>query len=192
MSDKNDTFKIIVKTHAGLEHVLAQELIELGCPEPEILVRAVSFQGNEALLYKVNYSCRTALKVLKVVKVFSFSENNDFYKQIKSIKWENYLSADGTLAVEAIQNHSIFNNTQYIARFTKDAISDRFREKYNKRPSVDLNTPDLIINIYIYESNCTVSLDSSGMSLHKRGYRKVNVEAPLNEVTAAGIIRLSG
>lgn len=190
--DTDKTYKIIIKTHAGLENVVAQELVTLGCPQPEILVRAVAVRGDDSLLYKINYCCRTALKVLKVFNEFKFSDNSSFYTQIKTLPWERYLKPDGSLAVDAIQNKSIFNNTHYIARFTKDAIADRFRELYKQRPSVDLNAPDVYVNIYIHQGSCTVSLDSSGQSLHKRGYKMLGAEAPVNEVTAAGIIRLSG
>ncbi|MDD3876415.1 MAG: class I SAM-dependent RNA methyltransferase [Bacteroidales bacterium] len=185
-------FPIVVKTHAGLEQVLSEELIGIGASNPEILKRAVKFNGNNALLYKANYCCGTAIRVLKQIDSFFFNNNEEFYSKIKALKWETYLDAEGTLAVDAFESQSIFNNSLFIARLTKDAIVDRFRELVNKRPNVDLDNPDIKINIHVHRDNCIVSVDSSGMSLHKRGYRKANVEAPVNEVTAAGIIRLSG
>lgn len=186
------TFPVVVKTFAGLEEVLAEELRSLGIPEPEILKRAVGFTGNKAMLYKANYQCSTAVRVLKQIETFNFTENEEFYRKIKAIAWEDFLNADGTLAVDAFESDSIFNNSLFIARFTKDAIVDRFREKFNTRPNIDLTNPDLKVNIHINRNLCTVSLDSSGESLHKRGYRRANVEAPVNEVTAAGILRLTG
>jgi len=186
-----DTFKIIVKTHAGLEQVLADEIKSLGVNSPEILKRAVACEGTEALLYQINYKCSCALKVLKVINEFKFGNNEEFYKKINDINWEIYLNENGSLAIDALATHSIFNNTQFIARFTKDAIADRFRSRFNTRPNVDFDKPDLRINIHIHNDFCTVSLDSSDISLHKRGYRTINVEAPINEVTAAGLIRLT-
>lgn len=189
---QQETFPIIVKTHAGLEEVLAGELRSIGVSEPEILKRAVGFKGDNKLLYQANYQCSTAIRVLKQIGSFTFSDNNEFYANIKAINWPDYLDADGTLAVDAFESQSAFNNSLFVARFTKDAIVDKFREIYQKRPNVDLENPDIKVNIHIHQNNCFVSVDSSGMSLHKRGYRKANVEAPVNEVTAAGIIRLSG
>ena len=192
LKSEEPTYPIIVKTFAGLEEVLAEELKSIGVESPEILTRAVGFAGSNSLLYKTNYLCRTAVRVLKQIESFSFADNEEFYKKIKAIAWESYLDADGTLAVDAFENDSIFNNSLFIARFTKDAIVDRFREMFSNRPNIDLTNPDLKVNIHIVRNLCTVSLDSSGESLHKRGYRKANVEAPVNEVTAAGIIRLTG
>ncbi|OPZ97986.1 MAG: Ribosomal RNA large subunit methyltransferase L [Bacteroidetes bacterium ADurb.Bin408] len=185
-------FPIIVKTFAGMEEVLAEELCELGVAAPHTLKRAVACEGDNNLLYRINYCCRTAVRVLKQMQVFTFTDNNDFYRQIKELPWELYLNASGTLAVDAFESESIFNNSLFIARFAKDAIADRFRERYGVRPNVDLTKPDIRVNIHIHKNTCTVLLDSSGESLHKRGYRTIQVEAPVNEVTAAGIIRLTG
>jgi len=185
--------KIIIKTHAGLEGVLAKELEQLGVVTPQILKRAVSFNGDNALLYKANYLCYTAIRVLKQIAEFTFTDNKNFYEKINNISWENYLKPHGTLAVDAITSQSeVFNNSHYLARLTKDAIVDRFREKFQTRPNVELNNPDLLVNIHVHKEFCSVSLDSSGSSLHKRGYRKAQIEAPLNEITAAGIIKLTG
>lgn len=192
MKETENNYQIVVKTHAGLEEVLAEELRSIGVADPEILKRAVGFKGDNSLLYKVNYQCSTAIRVLKQIENFTFADKDDYYKKIKAIRWDFYLDADGSLAVDAFESDSIFNNTLFIARFTKDAIVDRFREQFDKRPNVDLTNPDLKVNIHIHKNMCFVSLDSSGDSLHKRGYRRANVEAPVNEVTAAGIIRLTG
>ncbi|MDD3860263.1 MAG: class I SAM-dependent RNA methyltransferase [Bacteroidales bacterium] len=189
---QQETFPIIVKTNAGLEEVLADELRNIGVSELEVLKRAVSFKGDNKLLYQVNYQCSTAIRVLKQISNFTFSDNNEYYTNIKSINWPDYLDADGTLAVDAFESQSVFTNSLFVARLTKDAIVDKFREIFQKRPNVDLDNPDIKVNIHIHQNNCIVSVDSSGMSLHKRGYRKSNVEAPVNEVTAAGIIRLAG
>ena len=142
-------YPIIVKTFAGLEEVLAEELKNLGVENPEILKRAVGFTGDNKMLYKVNYRCSTAVRVLKQIESFTFTDNEEFYKKIKAIAWEDYLNADGTLAVDAFESDSIFNNSLFIARFTKDAIVDRFREKFNSRPNIDLTSPDLKVNIHI-------------------------------------------
>ena len=192
MKENENHFPIIVKTHAGLEEILYLELKEIGVAAPEIINRAVAFNGDNALMYKANYCCRTAIRVLKQITEFTFTDNKGFYDNIKKINWENYLKSNGTLAIDAFQSNSIFNNSLFLARFTKDAIVDRFRDKYQQRPNVELINPDLLVNIYINKDYCSVSLDSSGESLHKRGYRKAQVEAPLNEITAAGIIKLTG
>ena len=175
-----------------MEEILQRELDLLGATNTQILKRAVSFEGDKSLLYRVNYSCRTALRILKPVLVFPITKQEDLYNNIKQIPWEEYISNNNSLAVDAVNATSVFTNSQYIALKTKDAVVDRFREKTGNRPSVDLDNPDLRINIHLYKETCTVSLDSSGSSLHKRGYRHVTGPAPLNEVLAAGLIQLSG
>ncbi len=175
-----------------MEEVLQRELDFLGATNTQILKRAVSFEGNKALLYRANYACRTALRILKPILVFPIKKQEELYNNIKSILWEDYIRNNNSLAVDAVNATSVFTNSQYVALKTKDAIVDRFREKTGSRPSVDLDDPDLRINIHLYKETCTVSLDSSGSSLHKRGYRHVTGPAPLNEVLAAGLIRLSG
>ena len=189
----NDVTTIFTaKTVAGMEEVLKRELDLLGAMNTQILKRAVSFEGDKSLLYRANYCCRTALRILKPILVFPITKQEDLYNNINRIEWEEYLGNQGSLAVDAVNASSVFTNSQYIALKTKDAIVDRFREKTGGRPSVDLDNPDLRINIHIYKEICTVSLDSSGSSLHKRGYRQVTGPAPLNEVLAAGLIQLSG
>lgn len=188
----SDTKAYLAKSPAELEHILAGELEHLGAKNIEILKRAVSFEGDQKLMYKANYHCRTALRILMPLCQFSFKDENDFYDQIKEIKWEEYLEADQTLSIDSTIGSSIFTHSHYVSQRAKDAIADRFREKYGIRPSVDLDNPDLRINIHIYRDIVNVSLDSSGASLHKRGYHTVNAEAPLSEVLAAGMIMLTG
>ena len=180
------------KTISGLEDVLKSELDALGAENTKILKRAVSFEGDTVLLYRANYYCSTVLRILKPIAGFKLLKQEDLYSNLKEIPWEDYLENTNTLAVDAVNSTSVFTNTQYIALKTKDAIVDRFRERTGSRPSISLDNPDLRINIHIYKEECTVSLDSSGESLHKRGYRKVTGPAPLNEVLAAGLIRLTG
>ena len=175
-----------------MEEILQGELDLLGAANTQILKRAVSFEGDKSLLYRVNYCCRTALRILKPVLVFPITKQEDLYNNIKQIPWEEYICNNNSLAVDAVNATSVFTNSQYVALKTKDAVVDRFREKTGSRPSVDLDNPDLRINIHLYKETCTVSLDSSGSSLHKRGYRHVTGPAPLNEVLAAGLIQLSG
>jgi putative N6-adenine-specific DNA methylase len=180
------------KTVAGMEEVLQGELSLLGAMNTSILKRAVSFEGDKAMLYRANYCCRTALRILKPILVFPIVKQEDLYDNVNKIPWENYIGNENSIAVDAVNATSVFTNSQYVALKTKDAIVDRFREKTGSRPSVDLDNPDLRINIHLYKETCTVSLDSSGSSLHKRGYRHVTGPAPLNEVLAAGLIQLSG
>lgn len=186
------TFSLLAKTVSGLEETLALELQDLGAEEVRILSRAVSFKGDHRLMYATNYGCRTALRVLKPVLVFEINEQQDLYDMIRDFPWENYLDLNGSLAVDAVISYTVFTNSQYVAQKTKDAIVDRMRDKSGQRPSVDLDNPDLRINVHLYKDLCTVSLDSSGSTLNKRGYRQSTGLAPINEVLAAGLIRLSG
>lgn len=182
----------VAKTVSGLEEVLEQELISLGAAETRLLTRAVEFSGDKALLYKINYCCFTALRILVPVNEFVIAVQEDLYDQVSKMPWENWLDPKGTLAVDAVISNSVFTNSLFVAQRSKDAVADRLREKYGTRPSVDLENPSLRISIHIRESKCTVSLDSSGNTLHKRGYRKRAGEAPVSEVLAAGLIRLAG
>lgn len=183
----------IVKTIAGLEQVLAAELVELGGANVQVLTRAVSFEGDKRMLYKANYCLRTAQRILMPVFTFQMADEDDLYNQVMAYPWENFLTLQKTLAVDAVSSDSELTHTHYIAQRTKDAIVDRFRTISNgRRPSVDTENPHIRINIHIRGSICDVSIDSSGASLHKRGYRVSNAEAPLSEVLAAGLILLSG
>ena len=192
MKISNNNFKILTKTFAGLEEVLVNELQQIGASDIEILKRAVRFKGDKEILYKANFLCRTALRVLMPVSTFTVKDENDLYKQVQKIDWPKFLDLSDTFAVDAIVNNSVLTHSRYVALKTKDAIADQFRSAYKRRPSVDVNNPVLRINVHIVNNFCTVSLDSSGDSLHKRGYRKFMGVAPLNEALAAGLILLSG
>lgn len=190
MSAKN--FRMVAKTLFGLEELLAQELRQLGASAVEIGNRSVSFEGDKGFMYKANLCCRTAIKILKPIASFNIFTEEDLYKKIYDMPWEEYMCVDGTLAVHATVFSEVFTHSQYIALKTKDAIVDRFRDRQGRRPNVDLDHPSLRINIHIDRNICTVSLDSSGESLHKRGYKTESTLAPINEVLAAGIIMLAG
>jgi putative N6-adenine-specific DNA methylase len=183
----------IVKTISGLETVLAGEITELGGANVQVLTRAVSFEGDKRMLYKANYCLRTAQRILMPIFTFQMADEDDLYNQVTAYPWENYLTLLKTLAVDAVSSDSELTHTHYIAQRTKDAIVDRFRTLFNgRRPNVDTENPHVRINIHIRGSICDVSVDSSGASLHKRGYRVSNAEAPLSEVLAAGLIMLTG
>jgi putative N6-adenine-specific DNA methylase len=182
---------LIAKTVAGLEEVLTRELETLGATGVMQLNRAVSFTGDTALMYRVNYACRTALRVLKPLFHFEIKEQKDFYDRIFEFPWEDYLDAEHSFAIDAVISYTVFTNSQFVAQRAKDAIADRLREKLGSRPSVDLDNPDLKVNVHLFRDACTVALDSSGQSLHRRGYRKSTGPAPINEVLAAGLVKLS-
>lgn len=188
----NQEFELIAKTFQGLEEILAQELTELGASNIEIGRRMVSFTGDKAMMYKANFCLRTAIRILKPIKQFTANNAEEVYEAVKSIAWEEYLDNMGSFAVDAVVFSSEFRHSKFVAYKVKDAIVDYFREKTGNRPSVRINKPDLAINIHIAENQCTLSLDSSGESLHRRGYRQEQVEAPLNEVLAAGMILMTG
>ncbi len=183
---------MVAKTLFGFEDILANELTQLGAIHVEKGVRNVSFVGDKGFMYKANLGLRTAIKILKPIETFRVAREDDLYKNVKNIKWENYLKATGTLAVDATVHNSVFTHSQYTALKTKDAIVDRFRDIDGTRPDVDLRFPDLKINVHIDRERCTISLDSSGESLHRRGYKTATNIAPINEVLAAGLIIMSG
>lgn len=184
--------KIIAKTLEGLENILSEELQSLGAQDIQILKRAVTYQGDLPTLYQSNLLLRTCLRVLVFVKEFTIKDENGLYSEIKNMRWEDYIGLSNTFSIDSVVNSDKFRHANYVALKTKDAIVDRFREKYGERPNIDVKNPDLKINIHIRQNIVTVSLDSSGYSLHMRGYRKNQVEAPLNEVLAAGLVLLSG
>lgn len=189
---KTENFEIIVKTFQGLEDVLAQEIIAIGGEEVEQGKRMVSFVGNQELLYKANLHLRTALRVLKPIKTFSASNTDEVYDFMKTIEWEKYLNEDQTFSIDSVVFSDNFRHSKFVTYRAKDAIADYFQEKFGKRPSVRINNADLALNLHIAGITCTLSLDSSGESLHKRGYRVAQTEAPLNEVLAAGMILKTG
>jgi putative N6-adenine-specific DNA methylase len=183
---------MVAKTLYGLEEILAGELISLGANHVQTGRRMVSFKGDQELLYKANFCCRTALRILKPVYHFKAKDADMVYKKVKEVVWEDFLSVDKTFAVDSVIYSEDFSHSKFVAYRTKDAIVDYFMEKYGKRPSVRVNNPDLYINIHISHDDCTLAIDSSGESLHKRGYRVEQTEAPLNEVLAAGMILKTG
>ena len=187
-----NNFKMVAKTLFGFEELLAKELTQLGAQSVKIGVRHVSFVGDKGFMYKANIGIRTAIKILKPISTFKVINETELYNKINALPWENYLKSDGTLAVGATLNGDTFTHSQYVALKTKDAIVDRFRDQTGERPNVDLRFPDLKIDIHIDRHFCTVSLDSSGESLHKRGYKIATNIAPINEVLAAGLVMLSG
>lgn len=190
-NDNND-LTLIAKTIFGLEEILAEELKKLGARDIKKLNRAVSFVGDKGMMYKANLCLRTALRIIVPIINFEVRNEKSLYESIKNIDWEQYLGVNDTLAIDCTLNTHLFNHSQYIAQKTKDAIADRFREKYNNRPSVDLYKPTLRIQLHIFNTTCHVALDSSGESLHKRGYRDKTNLAPINEVLAAGLVLLTG
>ena len=190
MKEKN--FYMLAKTMYGLEEILADELKNLGAQNIKIQNRAVSFKGDTGFMYKANLNLRTCLRILKPIQTFQAHNEKELYKNILKIDWEKYLTTESTFATHATTNSEVFNHSKYASLLVKDGIADYFRNKYDKRPNVDPENPDLTINLHINKHTCTVSLDSSGESLHKRGYKLDTIIAPMNEVLASGLILLSG
>ena len=190
MGKKN--FKIIVKTFHGLEKVLSEELKVIGAENIELQRRAVSCEGDNKILYKINFYSRTALKVLKPVLEFQAKNDVELYDGIYHFDWSQFIDNKNTIAIDTVVLSNFFKHSKYVAYKVKDAIVDQFKKKNGKRPSVNTLNPDLRINAHISNDVCTVSLDSSGESLHRRGYRTDGGIAPLNEILAAGMIMLSG
>jgi len=187
-----ESFELIAKTFQGLEEVLAHELIELGANDVQIGRRMVSFSGNQEMMYRANFCLRTAVRVLKPISHFRARNADDVYKAVKEIEWKDILDLDTSFVVDTTVYSTEFRNSKFVAYKVKDAIVDYFMEREGKRPNISVANPDLRLNIHIAEDNCTLSLDSSGESLHLRGYRTATVEAPINEVLAAALIKMSG
>ncbi|WP_031428740.1 class I SAM-dependent RNA methyltransferase [Flavimarina sp. Hel_I_48] len=185
-------FNMLAKTLFGFEDLLAGELRQLGASNIETGVRSVSFSGDKGFMYKANLCCRTAIKILKPIANFTVRNEEDLYKAVKSIDWSEYMALDDTFAINGTVNGPHFTHSQYVALKAKDALVDQFRERSGARPNVDLKFPDLSIDIHINYNSCTISLDSSGVSLHQRGYRLATNIAPINEVLAAGLLMMSG
>ncbi len=183
---------MLAKTLYGFEDLLENELIQLGATEVTKGIRNVSFVGDKGFMYKANLALRTAIKILKPIATFRVVNEQDLYDRVYKIKWEYYLKSSGTLAVDATVHSQAFTHSKYTALKTKDAIVDRFREKTGERPNIDLRFPDLKVNVHIDRQRCTISLDTSGESLHRRGYKTATNIAPINEVLAAGLVMLSG
>ena len=185
-------FELIAKTFMGLEPVLAQELTALGANDIEIGRRMVSFKGDKELMYRANFQLRTAIKVLKPIKHFKATTADEVYNAIKAMDWSQYLDLKKSFAVDSVVFSEEFRHSKFVSYKVKDAIVDQFREKTGQRPNISVTNPDIRLNMHIAEDKCTLSLDSSGESLHRRGYRQEAVEAPLNEVLAAGMILMTG
>ena len=185
-------FEMIAKTFQGLENVLAEELTQLGANNIKIGRRMVSYTGDQEMLYRSNFCLRTAIRVLKPIKHFRATSADEVYEAVKAIDWTQYLSNDTTFAVDSVVYSTEFRHSKFVAYKVKDAIVDQFRENTGNRPNIRVSNPDIQLNMHIAEYDCTLSLDSSGESLHRRGYRLEAVEAPLNEVLAAGIILMTG
>ncbi|MBQ0076997.1 MAG: RNA methyltransferase [Bacteroidales bacterium] len=185
-------YPMLAKTFKGLEDVLAQELTELGANNIHIERRAVSFSGDKALMYKANLCLRTASRILKPILTFRAKDADEVYETVKKIDWTQYMSIQTGFSIDSTVYSEEFRHSKYVTYRVKDAIADFFMEREGKRPSVKITQPDLYINVHISDTTVTISLDSSGESLHKRGYRVANTEAPINEALAAGMILMTG
>ncbi len=191
------TFEMIAKTFMGLEPVLANELTQLGAENVTIGRRMVSFTGDKEMMYRANFQLHTAIRILKPIKHFKALSADDVYEGVKDVDWTQYLALDKTFAVDSVVFSEEFRHSKFVAYKVKDAIVDQFREKTGNRPNISVSNPDMRLHIHIADvapgqSECTLCLDSSGESLHRRGYRQESVEAPLNEVLAAGMILMTG
>ena len=198
LSFRMKQFPMLAKTFKGLEQVLAQELIELGANDVLIERRAVSFKGDKALLYRANLCLRTAIRVLVPIKEERLrlqkgvKPEDQVYEIAKSIDWSRFMTADTSFAIDATVYSELFRNSLFVTYRVKDAIVDYWKGITGKRPNVNTENPDLRVNLHVGNDHVTISLDSSGESLHKRGYRVANTEAPINEALAAGMLLLAG
>ena len=188
---KNDNFYMLAKTMFGLEEILAEELRKMGAQDVKPMNRAVSFKGDKGFMYKANLNARTALRILKPIAHFQAHDEKELYKKLCEIDWTEIFDLEATFATHATTHSEEFTHSKYASLVMKDAIADTFRKKFDKRPNVDPENPDVSINLHIAKHTCSVSLDSSGDSLHKRGYKSDTIIAPMNEVLAAGLILLS-
>ncbi|GAA3994086.1 THUMP domain-containing protein [Hymenobacter fastidiosus] len=189
---RDASFFMTATTQFGLEEVLAQELRQLGAKIEKIGQRAVEFTGTKQLLYEANLWCRTAVRILKPFAHFQAPDEKSLYREVGRLDWSEYIGADQTFAITAVVNKSSFEHSLYVAQLTKDAIVDQFRNRTGVRPSVDVKTPDIRLHLHMIENEVVLSLDSSGDSLHRRGYRQQTNAAPLNEALAAGLLLLTG
>ena len=185
-------FQMLAKTFKGLEEVLAGELVQLGANNVQIERRAVSFTGDKRMLYTANFCLRTASRVLVPIATFKAKNTDDIYLQVKQLDWAQYMTAKTTFQIDATVYSDLFRHSQFVTYRVKDAIVDWWMEHEGKRPSVQLTNPDVYLNVHIAGDTVTLSLDSSGESLHKRGYRVANTQAPINEALAAGMLLLAG
>ncbi|WP_298488628.1 THUMP domain-containing protein [uncultured Maribacter sp.] len=188
----NNNFKMLAKTLFGFEEILAKELKDLGAVNVVEGTRSVSFEGDTGFMYKANLCLRTAIKIIKPIHSFSVRNENELYRKIYAMDWEQFLTVDTSFAIDTTIKSDNFTHSLYVSQKVKDAIVDKFRDTDGERPDVDVKFPDMRINIHIHDEQCNVSLDSSGRSLHHRGYRTATNIAPINEVLAAGLLLLSG
>ena len=189
MNDEN--YSMVATTMMGLEDILAEELRLLGAQHINVLNRAVEFVGDVGFMYKANLNLRTAIRILKPIFSFKARNEKELYRKIYEYDWEQHFDVDGTFAIQSSGFSEVFSHSKYTALKTKDAIADSFRDKHGKRPNVDVESPDVQINVHVRDNSFVISLDSSGYSLHKRGYKVASVDAPINEVLAAALILLS-
>ena len=185
-------FELIAKTFMGLEQVLAQELTQLGANNVQIGRRVVTFTGNKEIMYRANFQLHTAIRILKPIAHFKAKSADDMYNEVRKIDWSLYIEKGKTFSVDSVVYSDEFTNSRFVTYKVKDAIVDQFRERTGTRPNISVTNPDIRLNIHVAEFDATLSLDSSGESLHRRGYRQESVEAPLNEVLAAGMILMTG
>jgi putative N6-adenine-specific DNA methylase len=183
---------MVAKTLFGFEEILAKEIRNLGCANVSVGVRSVTFEGDTGFMYKANLCLRTAIKILKPIHSFTARNENELYRKIHAMEWSEFLSVDTTFAIDSTVHSDNFSHSLYVSQKAKDALVDKFRAIDGSRPDVDVKSPDVRINLHINQEFCTVSLDSSGSSLHHRGYRTATNIAPINEVLAAGLLLLSG
>lgn len=185
-------FEMKVTTFFGLEEILAKELLQLGGKNITEFKRGVSVVGDLGFLYKANLCLHTALKVIIPITKFTADSEQELYDNIKSIDWERFISNSDTIMIESVLNSELFTHSQFVSQKVKDGIVDRFREKTGKRPDVDLLHPAFKLYVHIYKNEVSLNIDSSGDPLYKRGYRTDINEAPMKEVLAAGLVKLSG
>lgn len=185
-------YKMLAKTFFGLEEILADELRKLGAQDVKTGTRSVTFYGDKGFMYKANLACRTAVRILKPIHTFKVRNDQDLYREVKNFDWSTYLTNQQTFVIDSTMYSELFRDSQFLSLKVKDAIVDQFRENTGERPSIDKVRPHLYIHVHLDRENCTISLDSSGESLHQRGYRTATNVAPLNEVLAAGLLHLAG
>ena len=188
----DNNFKIVAKTLFGMEKVLAKELLDLGAQNIQIGNRIVSFMGDKGFIYKSNLCLHTALKILKPIHKFKANSNEELYSELYNYEWGEYMNESNTFIFDTVLSGNIFTHSLFVSQKAKDALVDKFRDQNINRPNVDLKYPDFRFHLHINNNDCSLLLDSSGESLHKRGYRMSTNIAPINEVLAAGIIKLSG
>lgn len=185
-------FELIAKTFMGLEPVLAEELTRLGANNVQIGRRMVSFTGDKEMMYRANFQLHTAIRILKPILHFKARSADEVYDSVRKLDWSKIIETGKTFSVDSVVYSEEFRNSRFVTYKVKDAIVDQFREQTGSRPNISVSNPDIRLNIHIAEDDATLSLDSSGESLHRRGYRQESVEAPLNEVLAAGMILMTG